>query len=73
MLSGQYEKLFPMDIYPVHLLKSILAKDIDKMERLGIYEVVEEDMALCEYACTSKIEVQAIIRDGINLMIKEMS
>lgn len=72
VVSGQYEKLVPMDILPVHLLKAILVNDIDKMEQLGIYEVVEEDFALCEYACTSKIEVQKILRDGINVMIKEL-
>jgi len=72
VMSGQYEKLVPMDILPVHLLKAILVNDIDKMEQLGIYEVIEEDFALCEYACTSKIEVQKIIREGINTMIKEL-
>ncbi len=72
VLSGQYEKLVPMDILPVYLLKAILANDIDKMEQLGIYEVVEEDFALCEYACTSKIKVQDILRTGINTMIKEL-
>ena len=72
VLSGQYEKLVPMDILPVHLLKAILVNDIDKMEQLGIYEVIEEDFALCEYACTSKIKVQDILRTGINTMIKEL-
>ncbi|WP_346864012.1 Na(+)-translocating NADH-quinone reductase subunit A [uncultured Draconibacterium sp.] len=72
VLSGQYEKLVPIDILPVYLLKAILVNDIDKMEQLGIYEVVEEDLALCEYACTSKIEVQKILREGINTMIKEL-
>jgi Na+-transporting NADH:ubiquinone oxidoreductase subunit A len=72
VLSGQYEKFVPMDILPVFLLKAILANDIDKMEQLGIYEVVEEDFALCEYACTSKIKVQDILRTGINEMIKEL-
>lgn len=72
VLSGQYEKLVPMDILPVHLLKAILVNDIDKMEQLGIYEVIEEDLALCEYACTSKIKVQDILRTGINTMIKEL-
>ena len=72
VLTGQYEKVLPMDIYPVHLIKAILAKDIDKMENLGIYEVAEEDMALCEYVCTSKTEVQSIVREGIELMIKEL-
>jgi Na+-transporting NADH:ubiquinone oxidoreductase subunit A len=71
VLSGQYEKFLPMDILPVYLLKSIITNDIDKMEQLGIYEVIEEDLALCEYACTSKIEVQEIIRKGINTLIKE--
>jgi Na+-transporting NADH:ubiquinone oxidoreductase subunit A len=72
VISGQYEKLVPMDILPVQLLKAILVNDIDKMEQLGIYEVVEEDLALCEYACTSKIEVQKILRTGLNTMIKEL-
>jgi Na+-transporting NADH:ubiquinone oxidoreductase subunit A len=72
VLSGQYEKFVPMDILPVHLLKAILVNDIDKMEQLGIYEVIEEDLALCEYACTSKIKVQEILRTGINTMIKEL-
>jgi Na+-transporting NADH:ubiquinone oxidoreductase subunit A len=73
VMTGQYEKVLPMDIYPVHLIKAILAKDIEKMENLGIYEVVEEDFALCEYVCTSKTEVQSILREGIDLMIKELS
>ncbi|MDR1055946.1 MAG: Na(+)-translocating NADH-quinone reductase subunit A [Prevotellaceae bacterium] len=73
VMTGQYEKVLPMDIYPVYLLKAILAEDIDKMEQLGIYEVIEEDLALCEFVCTSKTEVQAILRKGIDLMIKEMS
>lgn len=72
VVSGQYDKLVPMDILPVQLLKAILVNDIDKMEQLGIYEVVEEDLALCEYACTSKIEVQKILRTGLNTMIKEL-
>ena len=71
VLSGQYEKFLPMDILPVYLLKAVIANDIDKMEQLGIYEVVEEDLALCEYACTSKIKVQDVLRQGINNMIKE--
>jgi Na+-transporting NADH:ubiquinone oxidoreductase subunit A len=72
VLSDQYDKVLPMDILPVFLLKSCLADDIDKMEQLGIYEVVEEDFALCEYVCTSKIKVQDILRKGINTMIKEL-
>ena len=62
-----------MDIYPVYLLKAILAGDIDKMENLGIYEIVEEDLALCEFVDPSKIEMQEIVRQGINQMIKEMN
>jgi len=72
VVSGEYEKVLPMDILPVYLLKAILANDIDKMEKLGIYDVVEEDMALCEYVCTSKIQVQSILRKGIDSMIKEL-
>lgn len=71
VVSGQYEKVLPMDIYPVHLLKSILVEDIELMEKLGIYEVVEEDFALCEFICTSKIESQSIIRRGLDLVRKE--
>lgn len=73
VVNGYYEKVLPMDIYPVYLLKAILAGDIDKMEQLGIYEVIEEDLALCEYICPSKIEVQDIISKGIDLMLKEMA
>jgi Na+-transporting NADH:ubiquinone oxidoreductase subunit A len=71
VMSGEYEKVLPMDIMPVQLLKSILAKDLEKMENLGIYEVVEEDLALCEFVCTSKIDVQDILREGIDLMEAE--
>ncbi|MCD4680488.1 MAG: Na(+)-translocating NADH-quinone reductase subunit A [Bacteroidales bacterium] len=73
VLSGEYEKVLPMDIFPVHLLKAILAEDIDLMENLGIYEVDEEDFALCEFVCTSKVNSQDIIRKGLDLMRKEMS
>ena len=71
VVTGLYEEYLPMDIYPVYLLKACLAGDIDKMESLGIYEVVEEDLALCEFVDPSKIEWQQALRDGINLMIKE--
>ena len=71
VVTGLYEQYLPMDIYPMHLLKATLAGDIEKMENLGIYEVVEEDFALCEFVAPSKTEMQQIIRDGINLMIKE--
>jgi Na+-transporting NADH:ubiquinone oxidoreductase subunit A len=72
VISEQYEKVLPMDILPVFLLKAILVEDIDKMEQLGLYELVAEDMALCEYVCTSKTEVQDIMWTGIDLMIKEL-
>lgn len=65
VVSGQYEDVLPMDIYPVQLLKAILANDFEGMEGLGIYEVVEEDLALCEFVCTSKQPVQQILRDGL--------
>ncbi len=66
--SGVLEKVVPMDIYPVYLLKAILAKDYDAMEGLGIYEVAEEDFALCEFVDVSKNEIQAMVREGIELM-----
>ncbi len=71
VVTGQYEKVLPMDIYPVYLLKAILAQDIDQMEQLGIYEVAPEDFALCEFVCTSKIPVQKIVSEGIELMMRE--
>ena len=71
VMNDLYEKYLPMDLYPVHLIKACLAGDLDKMENLGIYEVVEEDLALCEFVCPSKIEIQQILRNGINTMIKE--
>jgi len=73
VLTGLYEKVVPMDILPMQLFKAIIAEDIDAMENLGIYEVAEEDFALCEFVCPSKIDIQAIIRQGIDLMIREMS
>ncbi|MBI9060350.1 MAG: Na(+)-translocating NADH-quinone reductase subunit A [Marinilabiliaceae bacterium] len=73
VVSGQYEKVLPMDILPEFLFKSILVEDIDKMEQLGIYELAEEDVALCEFVCTSKLNLQSILRTGIDLMIKELS
>ncbi len=69
--TGVYEKVLPMNIYPLFLLKSILAEDIEEMEKLGICEVAEEDFALCEFVCPSKIGIQDIIRRGIELMVKE--
>jgi Na+-transporting NADH:ubiquinone oxidoreductase subunit A len=73
VVTGEYEKVFPFDIYPVQLLKSILVEDIEKMEQLGIYEVAEEDFALCEVVCTSKLPVQRIVRKGLDMVRKELS
>ena len=64
VVNGEYEKVLPMDIYPVYLLKAVLAGDIDKMEQLGIYEILPENFALCEFVCTSKTPVQEIVRKG---------
>lgn len=66
--TGDLEKVLPMDILPTFLLKAILAEDFDDMEALGIYEVIEEDFALCEFIDVSKHDTQSIIRDGLNLM-----
>ena len=71
VVTGLYENYLPMDVYVAYLLKACLVKDLDKMENLGIYEVLPEDLALCEFVDPSKIEMQHILRDGINLMIKE--
>jgi Na+-transporting NADH:ubiquinone oxidoreductase subunit A len=73
VITGIYEKVFPLNIYPMQLLKAILAEDVEMMEKLGIYEVAEEDFALCEFICPSKTEMQALVRQGIELMMKEMS
>lgn len=72
VLSGEYEKVFPLDVMPEQLIKAIIAEDIDAMEQLGIYEVVEEDFALCEFIDVSKLELQKIVRNGLNLMMKEI-
>jgi Na+-transporting NADH:ubiquinone oxidoreductase subunit A len=72
IVSGEWEKVFPMDIYPEHLYKAVLAFDIDKMEALGIYEVAPEDFALCEFVDASKTEVQQTIADGLARLKKEM-
>ncbi|QAR31004.1 Na(+)-translocating NADH-quinone reductase subunit A [Ornithobacterium rhinotracheale] len=72
VLTGEYEKVFPLDIYPMQLLKSCLYKDLDEMEALGIYEVAPEDFALTEFICVSKIPHQQIIREGLDVMNKEV-
>ncbi len=71
VVTGEYEKVFPMDILPVFLLKSMITEDIDAMEGLGVYEVAPEDFALCEYGCTSKIETQKIVRKALDLVKRE--
>ena len=68
VMTGQYESVLPMNILPQHLLKSILMEDFDLMEGLGIYEVAEDDLAICEFVCTSKQPVQAILRHGLDLI-----
>lgn len=72
VMTGEYEKVFPLDIMPVQLIKAIMIEDIDLMENLGIYEVDEEDFALAEVICTSKINVQSVVRKGLDLMREEM-
>jgi Na+-transporting NADH:ubiquinone oxidoreductase subunit A len=71
IMSNEWEKVFPMDILPEFLIRAILSGDIDKMENLGIYEVAPEDFALCEFVDTSKMELQAIVRQGLDLIYKE--
>lgn len=68
VVTGQYEELLPMDVLPQHLMKAILTNDYDGMEGLGIYELIEEDVALCEFACTSKQPLQKILRQGLDMM-----
>lgn len=72
VLSGEYDNMLPMDIYAEFLIKAIIAFDIDKMEQLGIYEIAPEDFALAEYADTSKLELQRIVRNGLDKMRAEM-
>lgn len=68
VMTGEYERMLPMNIYPQHLMKAILSNDFEKMEGLGIYELSEEDVALCEFACTSKMPLQQILKDGQKVM-----
>lgn len=72
VLTGNYEKVFPLDIFPLQILKSCLYKDLDEMEALGMYEVAPEDFALTEFVCVSKQPHQEIIRKGLDVMIKEI-
>ena len=71
IFSGEYESVFPMDIYPEQLVKAIIAGDIDRMEALGIYEVAPEDFAVAEFVDSSKVELQRIVREGLDMLRKE--
>lgn len=72
IMSNEYDKVLPMSILPEYLIKAIIAGDIDRMEALGIYEVAPEDFALCEFVCSSKMELQRIVRDGLDMLYQEM-
>ena len=71
IMSGEYDNVMPMDIYPEYLIKAIITGNIDKMEQLGIYEVSPEDFALAEFVDSSKLELQRIVREGLNMLRKE--
>lgn len=72
IMSGEYDKVLPMDILPEFLFKAMIAGNIDKMETLGAYEIAPEDVALCEYVCTSKLPLQLIVRNALDNMKKEL-
>ncbi len=72
VVTGQYEAVFPMDVYPMQLLKACMVKDLDEMEQLGLYEVAPEDFSLTEFICISKQPHQQIIRDGLDLLYQEI-
>ncbi|MEZ4811665.1 MAG: Na(+)-translocating NADH-quinone reductase subunit A [Allomuricauda sp.] len=72
VVTGQYEEVFPMDIYPLQLLKACMVQDLDEMEQLGLYEVAPEDFSLTEFICISKQPHQKIIREGLDLLQKEL-
>jgi Na+-transporting NADH:ubiquinone oxidoreductase subunit A len=73
IMSNEWDRVFPMDILPEFLIRAILANDVEKMENLGIYEVAPEDFALCEFIDTSKMELQKIVRNGLDWLYKEMN
>lgn len=73
IMSNEYDKVFPMDIFPEYLIKAIITGNIDKMEAYGIYEVAPEDFALCEFVDSSKLELQRIVREGLNNLRAEMA
>lgn len=68
VVTGQYEDVLPMDIYPQHLMKAVVTNNFDRMEALGIHELIEEDIAICEFVCTSKQPLQQILREGLDMM-----
>jgi len=72
VITGQYEQVFPLDIYPMQLLKACMVKDLDEMEQLGLYEVAPEDFSLTEFVCISKQPHQQIIREGLDLLLQEI-
>ncbi len=72
VVTGNYEEVFPLDIFPMQILKACMYKDLDEMEQLGMYEVAPEDFALTEFVCVSKQPHQEIIRKGLDLMLKEI-
>jgi Na+-transporting NADH:ubiquinone oxidoreductase subunit A len=72
VVTGAYEEVFPLDIYPMQILKACMYQDLDEMEKLGMYEVAPEDFALTEFVCVSKQPHQEIIRKGLDLMLKEI-
>ena len=72
VVTGEMEKYFPMDIFPMQLIKACMRGDVEKMESLGIYEVIPEDFGLVDFSCTSKIEAQEIVKNGIEIMLKEV-
>ncbi len=72
VVTGQYESVLPMDIYPQHLMKAIITNDFEKMEGLGLTELSEEDVAICEFVCTSKMPLQKILREGLDTMREQL-
>ena len=72
IMSGEYDKVFPMDILPEQLIKTMMAHNIDRMENLGAYEVAPEDFALCEFVDTSKLPLQAIVREALDVLRSEV-
>ena len=71
-MSNEYDKVLPMDILPEFLIKAMITGNIDKMEALGAYEIAPEDLALCEFVCTSKLPIQQITRTALDNLRKEL-